>query len=71
MCKPKAPKPPPVVVRDPVKEAADAANEAAGKANMELASKRKRRRESSLLTVGAQGSAVGGNSLLTMARPVA
>jgi hypothetical protein len=69
MCKPKMPKPPPVVVRDPVKEAADAANEAAGKANQEMAAKRKRRRESSLLTVGAQGSPTGANSLLTMARP--
>lgn len=71
MCKVSQPKPPPVVVRDPVKEAADAANEAAGKANMELATKRKRRRESSLLTVGAQGSGVSGNSLLQMAQPVA
>ena len=68
MCMPKAPKPPAVVVRDPVKEAADAANEAAGKANMSLAAKRRRRRASSLITTGAQGYNGPSNTLIQTAQ---
>ncbi|MFT3806097.1 hypothetical protein [Arenimonas sp.] len=57
MCKASTPKPPPVVERDPVKEAADAANESQGKANAEIAMRRKKLRMSSLFTVGARGLA--------------
>lgn len=70
MCKPKQPKPPPVVVRDPIQEAADAENEAAGKANQALAAKRRARQASSLITMGAQGTVTSAPSLITMAKPV-
>lgn len=58
MCgKPKAPK---VVERDLVAEQRVAEANAASEANMALASRRRRRRESSLLTLGADGLAGGG-----------
>lgn len=49
------PKPPPVVVRDPVADAAKAANEAQAKANAETAARRRKQRGSSLFTVGGAG----------------
>lgn len=70
MCKPKIPQPPAVVVRDPVKEAADAANQSQARANSEIAAKRVRRRGQSLFTMGAGGASGGGSSgstLLAMA----
>ncbi len=52
---PEAPK---VVQRDPQKEAEEAANKAAEKANIELAQKKKQRRANSLLSTGGEkGSA--------------
>lgn len=51
-------KTPPVVVRDPQKEAEEAANKAAETANLELAEKKKQRRANSLLsTAGEKGNA--------------
>lgn len=56
MCKaPKAPKPPPVVQRDPVAEAAAAEAKSQQEANKGIASRRKRLRESSLFTAGQAG----------------
>ncbi|HEY1139953.1 MAG TPA: hypothetical protein VGE88_07070 [Lysobacter sp.] len=56
MCKtPKAPKPPPVVQRDPVAEQKQAEATAQSEANKAIASRRKRLRESSLFTVGQAG----------------
>lgn len=49
------PRPPPVVERDPVKEAADAANEAQGRANAQIAQRRQRMRGNSLFTNGPRG----------------
>ena len=69
MCTPKKPKTPPVVVRDPVKEAADAANEAAGKANADIAARRRRRRQSSLITTSARGYTGPANTLIQTASP--
>jgi len=54
MCTSK-PKPPKVVVRDPVADAAKAANDAQAAANAETATRRKKLRSNSLFTVGAQG----------------
>lgn len=70
MCTAKPPKPQPVVVRDPVAEAAAANAEAVGKANQGLASRRARRRASSLITTGNQGVLTSAPSLITMAKPV-
>lgn len=50
MCMPKAPKPPKVVERDPIKEAADAANISQGKANAAIALKRAKLKGGSLYT---------------------
>jgi hypothetical protein len=50
MCMPKAPKPPKVVERDPIKEAADAANVSQGKANAAIALKRAKLKGASLYT---------------------
>ncbi|WP_312252732.1 hypothetical protein [Stenotrophomonas sp.] len=53
MCgKPKTPK---VVERDPVAEQRAAEAQAATQSNLEIASRRRRLRESSLLTMGAKG----------------
>ena len=49
------PKPPQVVQRDPVADAAKAANEAQAKANAETATRRKAMRKNSLFTVGPRG----------------
>lgn len=73
----KAPKTPTVVQRDPIAEQRKAENEAAMKANSELALRRRRRAGNSLLTAGAQGSGPGrsmmpqamGSSLLASAIP--
>ena len=54
MCSSK-PKPPPVVVRDPVADAAKAANDAQRAANAQTATRRKKLRSNSLFTVGARG----------------
>lgn len=54
MCSSK-PKPPKVIVRDPVADAAQAANESQAKANAEVALRRKKLRSNSLFTVGARG----------------
>lgn len=52
------PKTPDVVQRDPQAEAEAAANQAAEKANVELAQKKKQRRANSLLSTGGEkGSA--------------
>lgn len=56
MCTSK-PKPPKVVERDPVKEAAEAERLAAIEANKELAGRRQRYRASSLSTFGGRGHA--------------
>ena len=70
MCKPKAPKTPPVVTRDPVAEAAAAQATGQQAANTELAARRKRQRRSSLLTMGAAGyTGPAATSLLATARP--
>jgi hypothetical protein len=50
------PKPPPVVVRDPVADAAAADNAAQAKANAETAARRKQLRANSLFTTGPGGS---------------
>lgn len=50
MCAPKAPKPPKVVERDPIKEAADAANISQGKANAAIALRRQKLKGASLYT---------------------
>lgn len=55
MCMSK-PKPPPVVYRDPVADAAQAANDAQASANSETAARRKRLRSSSLFTRGPGGT---------------
>lgn len=71
MCGPTKPvAPPPVVQRDPVAEQRQAEAEATVKTNAELASRRRRRRGSSLLTSGAQGSGPVSNSLLAQATPM-
>jgi len=64
----KAPK---VVERDPVAEQREAEAKAATEANLQIAERRRRRRESSLLTLGADGltTRTGGTSLLASARP--
>jgi hypothetical protein len=49
------PKPPPVVVRDPVADAAKAANDAQKVANAQTALRRKKLRSNSLFTVGPRG----------------
>jgi hypothetical protein len=54
MCSSK-PKPPKVVVRDPVADAAKAANDAQREANAATATRRKKLRSNSLFTVGARG----------------
>jgi hypothetical protein len=56
MCKtPKAPKPPPVVQRDPVAEAKQAEAQAQTEANKAIASRRKKLREGSLFTTSQAG----------------
>jgi hypothetical protein len=61
MCpKPKTPR---VVERDPVADAAAAANAAQGKANAETAARRKRNRLNSLFTSGQRGSGMGGGTM--------
>ncbi len=55
MCSLKQPKPPKVVERDPVAEAAEAANVSQGKANAQLAQRRKKLRANSLYTTGGAG----------------
>lgn len=55
MCTSK-PKPPPVIVRDPVADAAKAANDAQALANAETAARRRRLRASSLFTTGPRGA---------------
>lgn len=55
MCTSK-PKPPPVVVRDPVADAAKADNDAQALANAETALRRKRLRANSLFTTGPRGA---------------
>ena len=62
MCSSK-PKPPPVVVRDPVADAAAAANVSQAKANSEIAMRRKKLKANSLFTVGPRG--VPGNPALS------
>jgi|GEM_PF-2547210 len=53
----KAPK---VVERDPVADQRAAEAKAATESNLELATRKRRRRESSLLTLGASGLQLGG-----------
>ncbi len=65
MCMVKTPKPPKVIERDPIKEAADAANVSQGKANAQMAQRRKKLRSNSLYTMG--GSGVGGGSAYAQA----
>jgi hypothetical protein len=60
MCQSK-PKPPPVVVRDPVAEQKQADATAQAEANVALSSRRKRLKGSSLFTTGPQGI-VGGSA---------
>lgn len=68
MCgKPKAPK---VVERDPVADQRAAEAQAATQSNLELASRRRRRRESSLLTLGAQGLTGGSNARTLLASAI-
>lgn len=67
----KAPKAPKVVERDPVAEQAAAEAKAMVAANAELASTRKRRQRSTLLTAGAGGSTAPAASLLSTAKPIA
>jgi hypothetical protein len=50
MCSVPKPKTPKVIERDPIKEAADAANVSQGKANAEIALRRKKLRGGSLFT---------------------
>ncbi len=70
MCKPPKPKTPDVVQRDPVAEATEAANRGQALANAELAQKRKRRQQSSLLSMGAQGyTGPAASTLLAAAQP--
>src|SRR3546814_5559189 len=64
-----APKVPKVVERDPIAEQAKADALAQQKANSEIASRKRRRQRSSLLTSGATGSAAPANSLLAQAQP--
>lgn len=59
--------PPPVVQRDPKAEAEQAANQAAQKANAEAASRKLRRKQSSLLATGSEGL-TGPASVLGSAR---
>ncbi|WP_353094955.1 hypothetical protein [Methylibium sp.] len=49
------PRPPQVVERDPVREAAEAANEAQGRANAQIAARRQRMKGNSLFTNGPRG----------------
>lgn len=63
------PKTPEVIERDPIREAADAENVAAGRSNADLAKKRKTRKQSSLLAQGAQGyTGPAANTLLAQAQ---
>ncbi|WP_223621183.1 hypothetical protein [Lysobacter sp. ESA13C] len=55
MCKPKAPKVPAVVQRDPVAEQAAADAKSQSEANLEISARRKKLRSSSLFTVGQAG----------------
>jgi hypothetical protein len=55
VCKPKAPKVPAVVQRDPVAEQAAADAKSQSEANLEISSRRKKLRNSSLFTVGQAG----------------
>jgi hypothetical protein len=67
------PKPPQVIERDPVREAADAANEAQGRANAQIAQTRQRRRGNSLFTNGPRGLFGGSGSAfgaMAQAQPV-
>lgn len=70
MCFPKPPKPPPVIVRDPVADEAKAQAVATGKANADLVARRRARNDSRLTTAGAQGSlpASAGQSILAQAQ---
>ncbi|WP_432409762.1 hypothetical protein [Serratia marcescens] len=61
MCGPSAPK---VVQADPQAEADAAADAAAKATNADAASRKKRKKGSSLLASGAQGAADSGDSLL-------
>lgn len=69
MCMVKTPKPPKVIERDPIKEAADAANVSQGKANAEMAKRRKKLRSNSLYTMGGSGTGGGAYSAAAMATP--
>jgi len=66
----KAPKAPKVVQRDPVAEQAEAERKAAIEANAEIASTRRRRQRSTLLTAGAAGSTAPAATLLATAKPL-
>ena len=56
MCSaPKPPKPPKVIERDPIKEAADAANVSQGKANAAIALRRQKLKGASLYTGAGMG----------------
>ena len=72
MCSIKQPKPPKVIERDPIKEAADAANVSQGKANAMLAKKRKKLRSNSMYTgagISGGGSSAGYASAYASAVP--
>lgn len=64
-----SPQVPKVVQRDPIAEQAQADALAQQKANSEIATRKRRRQRSSLLTSGATGSAAPANSLLAQAQP--
>lgn len=69
MCMVKTPKPPKVIERDPIKEAADAANVSQGKANAQMAQRRKKLRSNSLYTMGGSGTGGSAYSQAAMAVP--
>lgn len=69
MCSIKPPKPPKVIERDPIKEAADAANISQGKANAQMAQRRKKLRSNSLYTMGGAGSSGSAYASAAMAIP--
>ncbi len=61
----KTPRTPPVVVRDPVEDERKALAEATQRSNADVATKRRRRHGSTLLTMGASGAPLpAGSSLL-------
>lgn len=63
------PKPPKVVERDPVKEAAEAERLANEEANITLADRRKRLRASMLSVTGGRGVTARPNSAISQAVP--